>query len=532
MALVIGLPRMRRGPDVLDPGTVSSFPEKRPLGRPRGGDGELRGGTHEAVELHRAVWAVGLTWSLGDQERGLGVKVARARTAEARKREPEAVHPSLVLVRPVERRAGGGAETVQIGLARAVDGVGPGTRSLAAHLALRFEEEDAALLFDIGDAVYLLVVQHGVIRPGTDVCYENTRDGIAAFRALVREIGSEASRWRFVAGRNVRLDDRHVAGLERADLSDFLVGEPVAPALAPLYFTLPAGVRRVVVASVVLIGFGVVGTWVYNSRFVQDLLREEVVRPVVEVTRDAWTDSLALAPWEAPAGAPSQALLACIGAMRAVPMMSFPEGGFRGLGSTRSVQSMSCANAELDVLWAPALEAGLSEGEEQLRGSMREARAVPVAAARSLGQWRALPVVLDHLEGGIRGDDEEALEALKAEVRKVLASPLGRFDALARAGLGARVYGDSVTVGILTAERTLGWAALGFSLKVPGSVALGRAGTWLAEVDGLGNVVFDRVSWDALGGWTVHGAVVGATERFAAVRASEAEAEMGGRGEG
>ena len=489
---------------------------------------------YDTIEALGQVWAVGLMWSDGDIEREEALHRARARSANPERQEARAGPAlDLIIVRPI-----GVGETEhfyeQYGLARAVRGrVERGTCSLGAHIASQWKTGSVAGLFRIEpEAVYLIVVQEGVIRPGSDRCYASYADAMNEFLPLVKMMSR--SEWRVVLSPGDKetsipaLAERGVP-VEHCELVHLLslvlsLDDPV-PVLRTVHFQVPRKVKFVgAIALVAALPAGFLWGFDFGSltllNEIREILERRAAAPVVtEVTTE---EAFVSVPWENSIHEPGEWLMNCVSGIEQVPMAVAPERYVAGESAFREVVSVACDGSRTQVLRDSfiATDSGFGrKSSEQFAFGGR-------ATANNGAAWRGFaPVVLDSVAGMIEVDDEQRDEAIKEEVRKVLMEVVDGIGSATMHLIGGEVHPGVVVTGALDNSTELAWATLGFQITA-GNIALSDARRWHDVLVEAKAVQFADVLWSPGSGWVLNAFVAGMTNRASeAVRAEAARTE-------
>ena len=486
---------------------------------------------YDTIEALGQVWAVGLMWSDGDIEREEALRRARVRLANPERQEARAgPAPDLITVRPI---AVGETEHFyeQYGLAREVRRrVERGTCSLGAHIASQWKTGSVAGLFRIEpEAVYLIVVQRGVIRPGSDRCYASYADAMNEFLPLVKMMSG--SEWRVVlspgdeetsipalAERGVPVEHCELVHLLSLVLS---LGDPV-PALRTVHFQVPRKVKLVgAIAVVVALPVGFLWGFDFGSltllNQIREILERRAAAPVVtEVTTE---EEFVSVPWENSIHEPGEWLMNCVSGIEQVPMIVAPARYVAGESAFHEVVSVACDGSRTRVLRDSLIATGSGFG----RKSSEEFALGDGATANSGEAWGGfVPVVLDTLPG-MEVDAEKRMAAIEEEVRNTLMDVIDGIGGATMNLIGGEVHPGVVVTGSLENSQELAWATLGFQITA-GNIALSEARLWHDVLVQVKAVQFADVLWSSGSGWVLNGFVAGMTKR--ASEAGRAEADV------
>ena len=485
------------------------------------GDGRL-------IEAAGVVWAVGLQWSGADIEPGKALVRARervrlARTARVGNAEAgDEVDPDLVMVpssSPVVEDEEGMTSLIgeQYALGSTTDGLRAGMPSLAAHLARLWTDRSVLALFKVGDdAVYLVAVQEGVVRPYTDRCF-STFEGLQVFNDLLRGIShadEQSLQWDVFVSPGIELS---VVTVEARELYEFLSGD-IGPVLRPLGMRVTVGLWRSLAAAVLCAVVLSTVWWYVRKDALERAELEETIRSVTQTV----PDDVALAPWEkTPPVFPSRLIRSCASAIGALPY---------GVSATRLdpdrvsfaalvVRGVRCEDGWIVVHREPFLEVSSAS---QFGADER----VPLGADWQAESTSFVPVNLTSeilSDEGLAPKEREEKEFRQVDGR--LADIVDGFvrDKLSGTGLSVRVA--SLLEGRGSIKRDLGWARLG--IEIAGELSPVRSSRLLRALDGFGPVQVRSVEWNVEEGWKVVGYVAGVTDWFVELR-SRRDAVRGG----
>ena len=486
---------------------------------------ESAGQVYDAVEALGVTWAVGLMWSNGDFEREAGLFHARARAANAKLREAKEAKASLIVVRPIAVR-----ETEhfyeQYGLAFEVIGrVERGTRSLGAHIASQWKTGSVAGLFRVGpEAAYFIVVQDGVIRPGTDRCCANS-DAMDALVRLAKMM--HEGDWRVVLSpdheeASVPALAENGVTVEHRELADLLSLDDRAPVLGTLHFRLSRKVKRIgaVGLSAALLAILWWGLDLKSIDYFKKAYTSRTSKPQKPVVRRP-SGYLVPVPWKDAVHEPGEWLMHCVSGIGRVPMIAVPPLYVAGESTFREVVSVACDGRRLRVL-----RDSLVGVEVPFGGKSSEEIALNAEAGIATNgvAWGGFgPVALDSLETR-EIDSEEGEREIEEEVRTILMEVVDAVGAATMHLIGGEVHPGAVDTGLLTNNRELGWATLGFQITT-GNVALEDAGRWQEMLAGVKAVQLTDVLWSPGSGWVLNGFVAGMTEHGAEALAQTRERE-------
>lgn len=480
---------------------------------------------YHAINALGVNWAVGLIWSDGDFDREEGLQRARARVADAKRREAREGKASLIVVRPV---AVGETEHFyeQYGLAREVYGqVERKTRSLGARIASQWKTGSVAGLFRVEpEAAYFIVVQNGVIRPGTDRCYASYPDAMNALAQLAKMMGEDG--WRVVLSpehEETGIPALAESGTEvqHLDLADLLSSDEPAPVLKTIYFQLPRRAKRAG-AVTLLVALALIFWWGYDLKGI-DFIKKTYESHAAKFEQPPKPapppppPDVVPAPWNNAVRAPAEWLAHCLSGIEQVPMISVPPRYVAGESAFREVVSVACDGHRLRVLRDSLIEVDIG-----FAGKSSEDIALPgTAGPTSNGvAWAGFtPVWLESLETK-EFDSEEGEVAVEMDVRNILIEVVDAVGAATMYLVGGEVHPGAVETGLLKDSRKLGWATLGFQITT-GNIAIGDAGRWLEMLAEVKAVQLTDVLWSPGSGWVLNGFVAGTTKRGTEALAQE-----------
>ena len=467
---------------------------------------------YDTIKALGQVWAVGLMWSDGDLEREVGLQRARVRVADAKRREVREGKANLIIVRPI---AVGETEHFyeQYGLALEVIGrVERGTRSLGAHIASQWNTGSVAGLFRVEpEAAYLIVVQEGVIRPGTDRCYASYADAMNELLQLVKMMGG--GEWKVVLSPEDEetsipaLAERAVT-VEHRELADLLSSDDSVPVLGTIRFQMPRRVKRIGAVALV-VALPPTLWWGFDLdrlRYFRETYVPEVSAPAKQVVT-AKDEYLVPAPWEESIHEPGEWLVRCVSGIEQVPMIAAPPRYVAGESAFREVVSVACDGRRMrvlrDSLIATDSDFGRKSSEEIALGGEE-------GTPNNGAAWGGFtPVALDSLQG-IEIDSDESERAVAEDARNMLMEVVDGVGTATMYLIGGEVHPGAVDTGLLKNTRELGWATLGFQITA-GNIALTEARRWREALARAKALQLTDVLWSPGSGWVLSGFVAGTT---------------------
>ena len=434
-------------------------------------------------------WAVGLQWSAGTHPLGMGHGAATGEF-DSSPRNQGACYLVRALSDAREQYALGYCEF----------GFRAGLPSLAAHIADIVGENSLIGLFRLDDdSYYLLAVQNGVVRPGTDVCVTYAhRDQL--YEECRRLIYLDPSAWTFKYAPH----DAVIPEVESTSIGPLLE----APITQRLSWLKPPIAEYMRIARRVAAGLAVAvvlwQTYVLVDRYlVARDIASSILRDAARIAFDE-VDAIDEAPWEASTFlAPAAFLRACVDT----------------LSSLRLAQS----EPRTDVGPSDPLFANIVRcGPDGFSGSLRTLRTLDRVASLRPGTVDFPPPALVFRAYLWRSPERVPDPAAGAAAAQSLILPgTESFVSVSSRFLGAAVDLEKTELSRQHGSRRIAWARQRFVVKTPINPLL--AEPWLDGIAQIHSLVLDSVSYSLwTNQWQIRGWIGGEADFMREVRAAQA----------